>query len=101
MKFKESYPFAYKNTQLRTVVTHPLHLKEGEVNVTHLSLGTCSGIAWTSVKRSTVSTLQFLCLHFPEPLGKKNDAAALFSYEHTSLLCPKTRYFYVVEAKKN
>jgi len=58
MKFKESYPFAYKNTQLRTVVTHTLHRKEGEVNVTHLSLGTCSGIAWTSLKRSTVSTSQ-------------------------------------------
>lgn len=94
MKFKESYPFAYKNTQLRTVVTHPLHRKEGEVNVTHLSLGTCSGIAWTSVKRSTVSTLQFLCLHFPEPLGKKKMMLQLCSAMNIQVCCaPKLDIF--------
>lgn len=88
MKFRESYPLPYKNIGLSAVVTHPLHQKEGEGNAVHLSVGSCLGNAWSSVKRSTVSTLQILYLHFPKPLGK-NDAAALFSYEHTSLLCPQ------------
>lgn len=63
---------------LSKVVTYPLSQKEGERDVTHLSIGTCLGSPWNSMKRNTMSTVSDSFFAHPKTITEeKHDIVAM------------------------
>lgn len=85
---------------LSKVVTYPLSQKEGERDVTHLSIGTCLGSPWNSMKRNTMSTVSDSFFAHPKTITKeKHDIVAMVQLRTYKSFVPKAFVYFVVEVQ--
>lgn len=85
---------------LSKVVTYPLSQKEGERDVTHLSIGTCLGSPWNSMKRNTMSTVSDSFFAHPKTITEeKHDIVAMVQLRTYKSFVPKAFVFFVVEVQ--